>query len=85
MLLEPEVQAYYNTYFDLFMTDGWNQFMTDIQSAVDTTNILALQDAKDLHLKQGQLQVFHRLLNWEDSIKNAYESIQEESQGESNG
>lgn len=83
-MLEPEVQKYYNTYFDLFMTDGWKQFMTDIQSAIDTHSILALQDAKDLHLKQGQLQVFYRLLNWEDSIKNAYESVLEESQGESN-
>ena len=84
-MLEPEVEQYYNTYFDLFMTDGWNQFISDIQAAIDTTNILALQDAKDLHLKQGQLLVFERLLNWEDSIKNAYESIQEESQEESNG
>ena len=84
-MLEPEVEQYYNTYFDLFMTDGWNQFISDIQAAIDTTNILALQDAKDLHLKQGQLLVFERLLNWEDSIKNAYESIQEESQEKSDG
>jgi len=78
-MLEPEVEQYYNTYFELFMQDGWQQFMSDVQQAVDTIQILALQDAKELHLAQGQLQVFQRLLTWQDSITNTYEAALEEA------
>ena len=78
-MLEPEVEQYYNTYFELFMQDGWQQFMSDVQQAIDTIKILALQDAKELHLAQGQLQVFQRLLTWQDSITNTYEAALEEA------
>ena len=78
-MLEPEVEQYYNTYFELFMQDGWQQFMSDVQQAVDTIQILAIQDAKELHLAQGQLQVFQRLLTWQDSITNTYEAALEEA------
>jgi len=78
-MLEPEVEQYYNTYFELFMQEGWEQFMTDVQQAVDTIQILAIQDAKELHLAQGQLQVFQRLLTWQDSITNTYEAALEEA------
>jgi len=78
-MLEPEVEQYYNTYFELFMQDGWQQFMSDVQQAIDTIQILALQDAKELHLAQGQLQVFQRLLTWQDSITNTYEAALEEA------
>jgi|TARA_R110000744_G_scaffold12557_1_gene37273 hypothetical protein len=79
-MLEPEVEEYYNNYFELFMQVGWDQFMADVQSASDTIQLLALQDAKDLHLAQGQLQVFQRLLNWQDSITNGYELVKEEAE-----
>jgi FtsZ-binding cell division protein ZapB len=78
-MLEPEVEQYYNSYFELFMQEGWEQFMTDVQQAVDTIQILAIQDAKELHLAQGQLQVFQRLLTWQDSITNTYEAALEEA------
>jgi len=79
MMLEPEVEQYYNTYFELFMQEGWEQFMADVQSAADTIQLLALQDAKELHIAQGQMQVFQRLLNWQNSITNGYELVKEEA------
>jgi len=78
--MEQEVQNYYNAYLDLFQQAGWAQFQADVKAAADTINILALQDAKELHLAQGQLQVFNRLLNWEDAIANSYETILAEEQ-----
>lgn len=86
MKLDPEVENYYNNYFELFMQEGWQQFQSDVQQAIDSFYILGIQDAKELHLVQGQLQVFQRLLNWQDSITNTYESLLEEAQnqGESN-
>ena len=78
--MEHEVQNYYNAYLDLFQQEGWAQFQADVKAAADAINILALQDAKELHIAQGQLQVFNRLLNWEDAIANSYETILAEEQ-----
>ena len=86
-MLDKEVENYYEAYFDLFMQAGWQQFMSDVQAASDSIQLLAIQDAKELHLAQGQMQVFQRLLNWQDSIANTYDSDlvkQEEEQEELN-
>tara|TARA_R110000782_G_scaffold113803_1_gene203985 strand:+ start:605 stop:865 length:261 start_codon:yes stop_codon:yes gene_type:complete len=83
-LMAPELQKYYEDYADLFLTDGWKQFQEDIQAAALTINIMSLKDAKDLHVSQGKLDVFQRLLNWQNSIDNAYdELLNEEKEGSS--
>lgn len=74
-LMTPDLQKYYEDYADLFLTDGWKQFQEDIQAAALTINIMSMQDAKDLHLSQGKLDVFQRLLNWQNSIENAYDEL----------
>ena len=81
-MLDKEVENYYEAYFDLFMQAGWQQFMSDVQAASDSIQLLALQDAKELHLAQGQMQVFQRLLNWQDSITNTYDSLVAEAEQE---
>ena len=74
-LMTPDLQKYYEDYADLFLTDGWKQFQEDIEAAALTINIMSMQDAKDLHLSQGKLDVFQRLLNWQNSIENAYDEL----------
>jgi len=81
-MIDKEVENYYEAYFDLFMQAGWQQFMSDVQAASDSIQLLAIQDAKELHLAQGQLQVFQRLLNWQDSITNTYDSVVAEAEQE---
>ena len=81
-MVDKEVENYYEAYFDLFMQAGWKQFISDVQSASDSIQLLALQDAKELHLAQGQMQVFQRLLNWQDSIANTYDSVVAEAEQE---
>jgi hypothetical protein len=78
--IDQEVDNYYQTYFDLFNHTGWEQFQADVQAAADTIQILALQDAKELHIAQGQLQVFNRLLGWQDAISNSYDQILQEAE-----
>ena len=82
--MTPELRKYYEDYADLFMTDGWKTFQQDIVAAASTINIMALKDARDLHISQGKLDVFQRLINWQNSIENAYEELlQEEKEGSS--
>lgn len=73
--MAPELQKYYEDYMDLFVTEGWKAFQEDIKAASDSIDILSLNDAKELHISQGKLDVFLRLLNWEQAIRNSYDEL----------
>lgn len=60
---------------DLFQQEGWKQLRGDLQDTADSIHILSLNDSKDLHLAQGQLNILHRLLSWEEAIGNSYDEF----------
>jgi len=76
--MTPELQKYYETYFDLFTTDGWKQFLEDISNSTQHFNIRNVKDEGDLKFMQGQLLILDQLVNWEVSVKNGYDSVIEE-------
>jgi hypothetical protein len=80
--MTPETQKYYEDYADLFLTDGWKAFQEDIQAATSTINIMSMADARDLHISQGKLDVFQRLLSWQNSIETAYEELLKQEEEE---
>ena len=73
--MTPEIEKYYETYFDLFSTDGWKQFIKDISDNLDQYDVRTVENADDLRFKQGQLKVIDHVMNWETLIRNAYEEI----------
>ena len=79
MIIDPELEKYYNNYLEFFMTEGWKQFKEDTENIVKSINLLNLEDAKQLHLAQGQIEILNWILDWETSVKNAYETLQSET------
>ena len=73
--MTPELEKYYETYFDLFTTNGWKQFIEDISNSSQHFNIRTVKDEGDLKFMQGQLLILDQLVNWEVSVKNGYDSI----------
>tara|TARA_R100001460_G_scaffold108250_1_gene158814 strand:+ start:5821 stop:6087 length:267 start_codon:yes stop_codon:yes gene_type:complete len=78
-MIDQELEKYYNNYLELFMTDGWKQFKEDTENVIESINLLALEDAKQLHLAQGQIEILNWILDWETSVKNTYETLQSET------
>lgn len=76
--MTPEVQKYYETYFSLFVTEGWKQFLKDVNQNIDNFQILNIKDEANLRFIQGQLDLLYRLQNWENTIKTSYDSVQEQ-------
>tara|TARA_R110000822_G_scaffold88126_2_gene204404 strand:- start:206 stop:448 length:243 start_codon:yes stop_codon:yes gene_type:complete len=76
--LDRELQDYYENHFSLFQTKGWEEFQKDIEETVSNIDLLTLKDARELHIAQGQLQILNRLLNWQDTMTNAYDIILQE-------
>jgi hypothetical protein len=77
--LTPEIQKYYETYFDLFATSGWKQFIQDVEDNLKQYDVRTIENADDLRFKQGQLKVIDHLMNWETLIRNAYEELEEDA------
>jgi len=75
MSMTPEVEKYYEIYFDLFTTDGWKQFIKDVSNNLEQYDVRTIEDVDDLRFKQGQLKVIDLVMNWETLIRNAYEEI----------
>jgi hypothetical protein len=75
MSMTPEIEKYYETYFDLFTTAGWKQFVEDISDNLKQYDVRTVEDTDDLRFKQGQLKVIDHVMNWETLIRNAYEEI----------
>ena len=74
--MDRDDEAYYNSYFDLFRTDGWKQLIGELtQNAATINNVAVIKDAEDLFFRQGQLEVLVYLLQFEDSINNSYDDL----------
>ena len=71
---EKELDKYFETYMDLFLTDGWKQFKEEFEDSFKHLNTLdTLHDEKQFMYRKGQLEVLNRLVRFEDTIKGAFE------------
>ena len=75
--MTKEEEDYFETYFDLFSTQGWKQFISEIEDSIDTYTIEDIKDDKHLYSVQGQLQILKRFAWFETGIRNAYDQILE--------
>ena len=77
---DPELQKYYESLQDTFMTEGWKFLLEDFTGAEESIrDIVLCKDDKDLYYRKGQLDIIGRLLGFEISIKNSYEDFLNDS------
>jgi len=74
--LSPEEQKYYETYFDLFMTDGWKQFIEEINDILDRHRIEDIKNETHLAFVKGERDALFRVRRFETGIKTAYDVLQ---------
>ena len=76
--MDIETQKIYESYFELFGSAGWKQFVEDLeQSKEDFSNILAIKDAKELHKRQGMIEMLDTIINMPDMMEMAYTNAKE--------
>ena len=75
--MSPEIEKYYENYFDLFITDGWKQLIEEITQILDGHDIDSIKDEKELALLQGERVSLKRLASFETNIRNSYDYILE--------
>ena len=80
--MSPEQQKYYDTYFDLFLSDGWKQFIKEVDEvhkyAIESTHLL--EDSNEFFERKGNIFSYGFILNLPNNIKARYELETEEDQ-----
>jgi hypothetical protein len=69
--LSPEDEKYYENYLDVFLTDGWKQFIQEAKDLVDSFKIDEIKNEQDLFFVKGQINTLMNVINFETGIRNA--------------
>lgn len=81
--MDRELQDYYEERFSMCSSKGWKQLIEDIQSMKDSTDTLKGADTiESLYFKKGEVSIMDWILSLEDSSREVYDQLQEESEGE---
>ena len=78
-----EQRKYYETYFNLFLTDGWKQLIEDVEDSAQTVERSTVYNAnteRELHHAKGSLMVYNYLLRLEESLRDAYDILEADLQ-----
>lgn len=79
--MEPELEKYFNVYFDLFNTEGWKQLTEEFRNNGNVINsVEATKDVDDMYFRKGQLNVIAHLVNLESAVEQAYTEAKESNE-----
>jgi len=73
--MDRELQTYYEERFGMMGSQGWTQFLEDIQAIKDTISIEGLASAEQLWFAKGQLDIINWVLNLKVASEKAYEEL----------
>ena len=74
--MSPEENKYYDNYFDLFASDGWKQFIDEIEEILDRHRIEDIKNEQHLAFVKGERDALFRVRRFETGIKTAYDVLQ---------
>lgn len=77
--MDKELQTYYEETFSMMSTQGWGLLMEDLEKLKQQVeNIRTVEDAQQLHFRQGQLDILDLMLNRKRTCEEVYEQLQGE-------
>jgi hypothetical protein len=75
--MDKELQVYYEERFSMMGSDGWKDFMADVDNMMQSLNNLnAIPDEKTLHFKKGELSILMWLKGLKGISEQSYEAMQ---------
>lgn len=81
--MTPELETYFNNYFDLFNHEGFKQLVTEISNnATQLADIQSVKDAEELFFRKGQVAALATVINLQATIEAAREQAVAEEQEE---
>lgn len=75
--MDSDLEKQYENFFSMFITDGWKQFIEDMEDIYDTYKIEDIKDEQQLNRVKGERSILWRIINMEQSIRYAYDNMAE--------
>ena len=69
-----EDQKFFDASRDMFLGDGWNFFMSEVELKLESTTLDHCNSTEDFWLAKGRLQALREIYIYEDQVKEAEES-----------
>ena len=77
--MKKEIQKYYEDRFAMMATQGWKDFIEDVETMlVATDNLGGISTVEQLHFRKGEVSVMNWIKNLRDASGEVYERLQEE-------
>lgn len=83
--MEPEIQKAYEDLFHTFTTEGWSNFLGDINGtklAIENRILNDRLSEADYNYEAGQLAVIRNIIYYEESCRNNYENLSQQEEDE---
>jgi hypothetical protein len=76
---EQELEKFYRAYEEMFRTEGWKTFISDLTEDAERINSIEnCKDGEDLSFRKGQLSAIYSILNIETQLEIAQRQAEEE-------
>ena len=77
--MKPELQKYYEARFDMMASQGWKDFVEDVQNMVTAYDkVERIKAVEDLFFTKGQLDILNWVINLQKTSSEAYEELSNE-------
>lgn len=77
--MDKDTEKYFETYFDLFASQGWKQFIEDMEAQQDLmSDIRQARDANDLYFRKGQLAILDNVVGLSQAMEIAWKDVQQD-------
>lgn len=74
--MDKALQEYYEARFDMMSTQGWQDFIEDVEKIVEAYDkVLDIRDAEELWKRKGQLDILNWVLNLKRESETAWEDL----------
>lgn len=68
-----DLEYYYEEQLSMFTTQGWKDFIEQVENIVSANTIDAVNSEKELFLTKGRLDILRWILSWENLVRTAME------------
>lgn len=77
--MDQEIQKYYEERFTTMSTQGWRDFIEDVETFYENYNkVNTIETFEEFHKRKGQLDILQWILSLKDVSEQTYEELQQE-------
>jgi hypothetical protein len=80
--MTPELETYFDNYFELFNSEGFKQLLQELSTnAQQLADIQSVKDSEELFYRKGQVAALATVINLQATIEVAREQAEVEEEG----